>query len=142
MTTWPPICPCSLCCALIDGLVVAVHRPMIHRGIAMSFAAGPRTVGSTVLDNPYVKATPGAAARRVVSRSLMKMLFIGNVYYLTQYFGPWFTDNLQTGRNCKSALYAFHNRRQLITYVRARCIYISPITCVRARCIHISPIPK
>ena len=46
-------------CALIDGLVVAVHRPMTHRGIAMLFAAGPRTVGSDVLDSPYVKATPG-----------------------------------------------------------------------------------
>ena len=49
---------------LIDGLVVDVHRPMTHRGIAMSFAAEPRTVGSTVLDNPYVKATPGSCGSK------------------------------------------------------------------------------
>ena len=29
--------------------------------------------------------------------------------------------------NCKSALYAFHSRRQLIMCVSARCKYISPI---------------
>ena len=121
--TWPPICPYSLRCALIDGLAVAVLRPITHRRITMSFDAEPLTIGSAVFDNPYVKVTPGSCGStgcqpqppKDASRQ-KRMLSGPNILA----HGPLITYEQVV--NCKSALYAFHNGRELIMCVSARCI--------------------
>ena len=128
MMTWPSICPFSLRCALIDGLVVAVYRAMTYRRIAISFAAGPRTIGSAVLDNPYVEVhsrelqLEGSLA---VASGRCSSLETYVIWPNILAHGPLITYEQDV--NCKSALYTFHNRRQLIMCVRARCIYISSI---------------
>ena len=99
---------------------------MTHHRITMLSAAGPPTIDSAVLDNLYV---PGAAARRVVSRSLRKMLFIGNQCYLALTFWPTVHWSLTNGRKLQVCVVRL-SRPTTIYYVSVHSVYalyISPI---------------
>ena len=120
MMTWPPICHCSLRCALIDSLIVAVHRPMTHR-------RNRDVVCCRTSD--YWQRCPWQPLCQVQSRELRlegllavasgRCSLLGtNVIWLNILaHGPLITYELQ----------AFHIWRQLIMCVRSRCMYISPI---------------
>ena len=111
----------------------------------MSSAAPHLTIGALSL-SPFM--SPRAAARRVVSTILRKMLLIRNVCYLAQYFGPRFTDYLRTrhklqvcvvrlsqptavGYMCPYTVYIHIDYfKQLTKY----CILYKTIYCIKGLC--------
>ena len=124
MMTWPPICPCSLHCMLIDGLVVAVYRPMTHRRIVMSFAAGPWTIASAVLDTPYVKVTLGnLRLEGSLAVAFGRCSSSGTDVIWPNILGPRSTDHLRTGRKLQVCVVRL-SQPTIVDYVCPCKVYI------------------